>query len=27
MHDLFQHDDGGWLQDAALLDRLLAEKY
>lgn len=26
MHDLFQSDDGGWLQDAALLDRLVAEK-
>jgi ParB family transcriptional regulator, chromosome partitioning protein len=24
--DLFQHDDGGWLQDAALLDRLASEK-
>ena len=24
--DLFQSDDGGWLQDAALLDRLVAEK-
>ena len=24
--DLFQHDDGGWLQDAVLLDRLVAEK-
>jgi hypothetical protein len=23
---LFQQDDGGWLQDAALLDRLVAEK-
>jgi ParB family chromosome partitioning protein len=26
MRDLFQHDDGGWLQDPALLDRLLTEK-
>ncbi|MER9796814.1 ParB/RepB/Spo0J family partition protein [Mesorhizobium sp. M0142] len=26
MHDLFQSDDGGWLQDAALLDRLVTEK-
>ncbi|MER9416494.1 ParB/RepB/Spo0J family partition protein [Mesorhizobium sp. M0306] len=26
MHDLFQSDNGGWLQDAALLDRLVAEK-
>lgn len=25
-HDLFQNDDGGWLQDPALLDRLVAEK-
>ena len=25
MRDLFQHDDGGWLQDPALLDRLVAE--
>jgi ParB family chromosome partitioning protein len=24
--DLFQSDDGGWLQDPALLDRLVAEK-
>jgi ParB family chromosome partitioning protein len=24
--DLFQHDDGGWLQDPALLDRLASEK-
>ncbi|OJV29290.1 ParB/RepB/Spo0J family partition protein [Sphingomonas sp. 67-36] len=24
--DLFQSDDGGWLEDAALLDRLVAEK-
>lgn len=26
LRDLFQADDGGWLQDAALLDRLLMEK-
>jgi ParB family transcriptional regulator, chromosome partitioning protein len=26
MRDLFQLDDGGWLQDPALLDRLVAEK-
>lgn len=26
MRDLFQSDDGGWLQDARLLDRLVAEK-
>ena len=26
MRDLFQDDDGGWLQDPALLDRLVAEK-
>jgi ParB family chromosome partitioning protein len=26
LNDLFQTDDGGWLQDAALLDRLVAEK-
>jgi ParB family chromosome partitioning protein len=26
LRDLFQPDDGGWLQDPALLDRLLAEK-
>jgi ParB family chromosome partitioning protein len=26
MRDLFQHDDGGWLQDPALLDRLDVEK-
>ncbi|WP_422610580.1 ParB/RepB/Spo0J family partition protein [Pararhodospirillum photometricum] len=25
-HDLFQNDDGGWLQDPALLDRLVVEK-
>jgi ParB family chromosome partitioning protein len=24
--DLFEHDDGGWLQDVALLDRLITEK-
>ena len=26
MHDLFQGDDGGWLEDPALLDRLVSEK-
>ena len=26
LHDLFQGDDGGWLQDVALVDRLIAEK-
>ena len=26
MRDLFEHDDGGWLQDVALLDRLVTEK-
>jgi len=26
MRDLFQQDDGGWLQDPVLLDRLLAER-
>jgi ParB family chromosome partitioning protein len=26
LRDLFQSDEGGWLQDAALLDRLVAEK-
>lgn len=26
LRDLFQHDDGGWLQDPMLLDRLVAEK-
>lgn len=26
MRDLFQSDDGGWLQDAGLLDRLVSEK-
>jgi ParB family chromosome partitioning protein len=25
MRDLFEHDDGGWLQDPALLDRLVME--
>ena len=25
-HDLFEEDDGGWLQDAALLNRLVTEK-
>ena len=25
LRDLFQSDDGGWLQDAALLDRMVAE--
>ena len=24
--DLFEHDDGGWLQDVVLLDRLVTEK-
>jgi ParB family transcriptional regulator, chromosome partitioning protein len=24
--DLFEHDDGGWLQDVSLLDRLVTEK-
>ena len=24
--DLFQHDDGGWFEDVALLDRLAREK-
>jgi ParB/RepB/Spo0J family partition protein len=24
--DVFEHDDGGWLQDVALLDRLVTEK-
>jgi ParB family transcriptional regulator, chromosome partitioning protein len=24
--DLFEHDDGGWLEDSALLDRLVIEK-
>jgi len=23
LRDLFEHDDGGWLQDVALLDRLV----
>ncbi len=26
LHDLFQGDDGGWLEDIALLDRLVTEK-
>src|SRR5512145_2397144 len=26
LRDLFESDDGGWLQDPALLDRLLAAK-
>ncbi len=26
LRDLFQEDDGGWLQDPALLDRLVADK-
>src|SRR3546814_17606311 len=26
MRDLFEHDDGGWLTDPALLDRLVDEK-
>ncbi len=26
LHDLFQGDDGGWLQDVALVDRLVTEK-
>lgn len=26
LRDLFQSDEGGWLQDAALLDRLVADK-
>src|SRR3546814_2241574 len=26
LRDLFQHDDGGWLQDVALLDHLVTEK-
>jgi len=26
LRDLFQQDDGGWLQDPALLDRLVAER-
>jgi ParB family chromosome partitioning protein len=26
MRDLFQQDDGGWLQNPMLLDRLVAEK-
>jgi ParB family chromosome partitioning protein len=27
LRDLFESDDGGWLDDVALLDRLLAEKF
>ncbi len=27
LRDLFESDDGGWLQDPALLDRLVAEKF
>ena len=26
LRDLFEHDDGGWLQDVVLLDRLVSEK-
>ena len=26
LHDLFQGDDGGWLEDPAPLDRLVTEK-
>ena len=26
LHDLFQCDDGGWLEDPALLDRLVSDK-
>ncbi|SDO65294.1 ParB/RepB/Spo0J family partition protein [Afipia sp. GAS231] len=26
LRDLFEHDDGGWLKDVALLDRLVTEK-
>jgi len=26
LRDLFEHDDGGWLQDVALLDRLVTER-
>ncbi|MCP3387724.1 ParB/RepB/Spo0J family partition protein [Bradyrhizobium sp. CCGB12] len=26
LRDLFEHDDGGWLQDVALLDRLATDK-
>ena len=26
LRDLFQGDDGGWLQDVALVNRLVAEK-
>ncbi|MFX6941481.1 DNA-binding protein, partial [Acinetobacter baumannii] len=25
LRDLFEHDDGGWLQDVVLLDRLVTE--
>jgi ParB family chromosome partitioning protein len=27
LRDLFEGDDGGWLEDPALLDRLVAEKF
>jgi ParB family chromosome partitioning protein len=27
LHDLFQGDDGGWLQDVALVNRLVADKF
>ena len=26
LRDLFQGDDGGWLQDVTLVDRMLADK-
>src|SRR5260370_20476786 len=26
LRDLFEHDDGGWLRDVPLLDRLVTEK-
>ncbi|SEO22361.1 chromosome partitioning protein, ParB family [Pseudorhodobacter antarcticus] len=26
LHDLFQGDDGGWLEDPALLDRFVTER-
>jgi hypothetical protein len=26
LRDLFEHDDGGWVQDPALLNRLVGEK-
>jgi ParB family chromosome partitioning protein len=26
LRDLFEADDGGWLEDVALLERLVAEK-